>query len=90
MQVAAKIRFIWFSLVRFNVLFVLYAVVTKKKQEELHMKTAAQLSWQNRGIVPYPNAATRRQVLEKILDRLLLVVSCIGLATMLLFLLSLA
>ena len=54
------------------------------------MKTAAQLSWQNRGIAPYPNAATRRQVLEKMLDRLLLVVSCIGLATMLLFLLSLA
>lgn len=54
------------------------------------MKTTAQISWQNRGIVPYPNAATRRQVLEKMLDRLLLIASCIGLATMLLFLLSLA
>jgi hypothetical protein len=40
--------------------------------------------------IPYPNAATRRQVLEKMLDRLLLIASCIGLATMLLFLLSLA
>lgn len=56
------------------------------------MKTTAahQMTWQNRGIVPYPNAATHRQVLEKMLDRLLLVVSCIGIATMLLFLLSLA
>ena len=52
------------------------------------MKTAT--AYRPTEVVPYPNAATRRQVLEKMLDRLLLIASCIGLATMLLFLLSLA
>lgn len=40
--------------------------------------------------VPYPNAATRRQVAHKILDTLLLAASGMGIAVILLFLLVLA
>ena len=35
---------------------------------------------------PYPNAATRRQVLHKVLDAALVTVSCLGIAAMLLLL----
>lgn len=38
---------------------------------------------------PYPNAATPRQVVHKILDLLLMAASGMGLAAMLLFLLAL-
>lgn len=39
---------------------------------------------------PYPNAATKREILNKAVDRLLIVASCIGAAAMLLFLTALA
>lgn len=35
--------------------------------------------------VPLPNAATRRQVLEKILDKALIVASCAGIGAIMLF-----
>ena len=55
------------------------------------MKTAVynQISFMSRPIVPLPNVATRRQFLHKALDRILIVVSSIGIAVMLLFLLTL-
>ena len=40
-------------------------------------------------IVPYPNAATRREVLHKILDTLLVAVSGMGIGAMLLLLMVL-
>lgn len=40
--------------------------------------------------IPYPNAATRRQVLSRVVDLLLTAVIGIGLAASLLFLLALA
>jgi len=39
--------------------------------------------------VPYPNAATRRQVAQKLLDSLLVVASSMGLAVCLMFFLVL-
>ena len=60
-------------------------------KEVLFMKTAAykQISFMSRPIVPLPNAATRRQFLHKALDSVLIVASSIGIAVMLLFLLTL-
>lgn len=49
------------------------------------MKTIA-VQRKNYPAVPYPNAATRRQILHKVLDFLLVVVSCAGIAAMLLLL----
>ena len=40
-------------------------------------------------VIPMPNAATRRQLLHKILDRLLVTASCAGIVAVLLFLLCL-
>lgn len=40
-------------------------------------------------VIALPNAATRRQLLQKILDRLLVTASCVGIVTILLFLLCL-
>lgn len=42
-----------------------------------------------RPIVPYPNAATRREVLHKVLDTLLVAVSGMGIGAMLLLLMVL-
>ncbi len=41
-------------------------------------------------LAPYPNAATRREVLHKILDNLLILASCAGVAVIILFLTALA
>lgn len=41
-------------------------------------------------VVPYPNAATRRQVFNKILDYVLVAACGMGMAAMLLFLLALS
>lgn len=49
------------------------------------MKTAAVY----RQTIPFPNAATRRQVLSKLLDILLIAASGVGIAAMLLFVLAL-
>ncbi len=42
----------------------------------------------NQPYVPYPNAATRRQVLDKMIDRLLIAASCIGIVAVVMFLLT--
>lgn len=56
------------------------------------MKTAVIYAnrFMNRPYISLPNAATRRQVLQKLLDRLLIGACCVGLATVLLFLFVLA
>ena len=51
------------------------------------MKTAAyQLSCRPIDRIPYPNAATRREFLHRLLDTALLVASGVGIASMLLLL----
>ena len=47
------------------------------------MKTAVCKS-NCRPLIPYPNAATRREILHKMLDTLLVAVSGMGIATILL------
>lgn len=44
----------------------------------------------NRPNIPYPNAATRRQILDRVVDLLLMAGLGIGAAAILLFLLALA
>ncbi len=39
--------------------------------------------------VPLPNAATRREILQKVLDRMLIAASCTGIMAILLFFFSL-
>lgn len=54
------------------------------------MKTAAvQRNFMARPVVPLPNAASRRQALHKLLDVILIAVSGVGIATMLLVMLTL-
>ena len=54
------------------------------------MKTAAvRPAFMARPVVPLPNAVSRRQVLHKVLDGILIAVSGVGIATMLLVLLTL-
>lgn len=55
------------------------------------MKTAthSQISFMARPIVPLPNVATRRQFLHKALDVALVIASGIGIAVLLMFLLTL-
>lgn len=40
--------------------------------------------------VPYPNGATRQQVLDKCLNRLLILASCLGFAAIILFLVAMS
>ena len=51
------------------------------------MKT---VSFMNKPYVNVPNAATRREVLHQIIDRIMILVSTFGLITAIVFLLSLA
>ena len=39
---------------------------------------------------PYPNAATRREIIHKILDHLLIIASCAGISAALLLLFAIA
>ncbi len=41
-------------------------------------------------LAPYPNAATRRELLHRLLDHLLVIASCAGVAVIALFLAALA
>lgn len=41
-------------------------------------------------LAPYPNAATRRELLHKLLDHLLIIASCAGVAAVVLLLAALA
>ncbi len=52
------------------------------------MKTAViyYQNFLNRPLFNCPNGATRRQVLHKLLDRLLIVASCLGVCSVLLYL----
>lgn len=56
------------------------------------MKTAVMNAQRflNRPYVSLPNAATRRQVLKRLLDTLLVGVSCVGIVVAILFLIILA
>lgn len=48
------------------------------------MKTTACKSYQPTKVIPYPNAATRREVLQKFLDTALVAASGMGIAAMVL------
>lgn len=50
------------------------------------MKTATMMKSANRPVLPYPNAATRRQILNRVLDLLLTGAIGAAIAAMLLFL----
>ena len=54
------------------------------------MKTAHAVPFMNRPYLNVPNAATRRQMLHLMVDRLLVGACCLGLTTAILFLLTLA
>ena len=67
--------------VRSNGLFLLYPNVTKEIQEETEMKTAAYRTSKNvRPAIPFPNAATRRQMVQKFLDFVLMSAISLGIA----------
>lgn len=44
----------------------------------------------NKPSAPYPNAATKREFLHKIVDHLLLIASCAGIAAIILLIFALA
>lgn len=48
----------------------------------------AMTTYQKRNYIPYPNAATKKQVVEKILDRVLLSACGMGITAIFLFLLT--
>ena len=50
------------------------------------MRANAICRFLDRPYVPYPNAATRRQLLEKLLDLLLITAICAGVAACMVFL----
>ena len=53
------------------------------------MKTAA-INKMDYPFAPYPNAATRREILHKVLDHLLIIASCAGISSVILLLVTLA
>ena len=54
------------------------------------MKTAHAVRFMNRPYLNLPNAATRKEVLHLLIDRLLVGACCLGLTTAILFLLTLS
>lgn len=54
------------------------------------MKTAHAVRFMDRPYLNLPNAATRKEVLHLLIDRLLVGACCLGLTTALLFLLTLS
>lgn len=50
--------------------------------------TAERTRYADKPALPYPNAATRRQVFQKVLDFLVMVASGVGVGAMLLFILA--
>ena len=84
-------NFRWnFYFVRFISLFVLYPWIIQDNKEATNMKTAVVYRNAPRHAVRYPNAADRRQMFNKFIDRLLIGAIGIGFATILLFLAALA
>ena len=73
-----------FYLVRFIVLFLFYTLVINKNKEELSMKTAVCKNCQPMNRIPYPNAATGREILHKTLDAALVAACGMGVAAMVL------
>ena len=69
-----------------------YAFSTKQKQEASAMKTAIVYAYKfmNKPYISLPNAATRRQVLNRIIDKLLVAVCCVSIVAGIIFLISLA
>lgn len=61
----------------------------RKEKEDNKMKTAV-MNKMELPFAPYPNAATRREILHKIVDHLLIVASCAGVAAALLLLFAMA
>lgn len=53
------------------------------------MKTAV-INKMDYPLAPYPNAATRREIMHKVLDHLLIVASCAGVSAVILLLVTLA
>lgn len=53
------------------------------------MKTAV-INKMDYPAAPYPNAATRREIIHKILDHLLIIASCAGVSAVILLLFTLA
>ena len=54
------------------------------------MKTATAYQTKTKTYIPYPNAATRQELLHKFVDRLLAGASCVACVTVLLFFVTLA
>ena len=50
------------------------------------MKTSAIIRYLDSPVAPYPNAATRRRLLEKALDLLLITAICAGISACIVFL----
>ena len=61
-------------------------VLTKKTKEDTNMKSTTI----RKSALPYPNAATRRQIAHKVLDLMLMAAIGAGAAAMLLLILALA
>lgn len=53
------------------------------------MKTAV-INKMELPLAPYPNAATRREIMHKIVDHLLIMASCAGIASVILLLFAMA
>ena len=81
MQVAA----LFFYKVRFIGLFLLYSNGTNTK-EVTSMITSAICRYLDTPAVPRPGAATRRQLLRKLIDHLLIMAICAGVAACAVFL----
>lgn len=65
-----------------------YNEATKQKEDNL-MKTAV-INKMELPLAPYPNAATRREILHKVVDHLLIMASCAGIASVILLLFAMA
>lgn len=77
-------------LVRFVGPIFLYPKSTKQTEEAFSMKTAiCKSTYRPMAKIPYPNAATRREVLHKLLDTVLVAASGMGIAAMFLLYMTL-
>ena len=73
-------------LVRFIVHYALYDKGRKQKEETLMLTSnTKKVNFWSEPYVPLPNAATRRQVLHKIMDTALIIASCAGIVAIMLF-----
>ena len=73
-------------LVRFIVPFTLYDNARTKKEETPMLRTNTQkANFWSQPHIALPNAATRREVLHKVLDNLLIAASCAGAVAIMLF-----